>query len=269
MRKGKPIRTRSWSAVLCRVGAVGFLALTLVHGLETGGHLKDPRNPLFGLSGQIAGYFGYSAQDIAIAGLEHQTAESVLALINVKPDSSLFMFDAARARRMLENVDWIESASLRRVHPNRLEIEIVERQPFAVWQREGLHYVIDRNGIALSNLDARNYSELPMVTGEGANDAVFDLVNHLEENPDVKSRVTAAARVGQRRWNLYLKDGIKVLLPENEVEDAFGKLSELQRQTAIMDKAVKSIDLRVAGTVAIAVERDGDDSGRPLKVSSR
>jgi cell division protein FtsQ len=254
---------------LCRIGAVGFLALTLVHGLEAGGHLKDPRSPLYGLSGQVAGYFGYAAQDIAIAGLEHQTAESVLAMINVQPDSSLFFFDAARARRMLENVDWIESASLRRVHPNRLEIEIVERQPFAVWQRDGSHYVIDRNGTALSTLDAARYRTLAMVTGEGANDAVFDLVNHLEENPDVKLRLSAAARVGQRRWNLYLKDGVKVLLPEDNVGDAFARLGELQRHTGVMDKAVRSIDLRMAGTVAIAVERDGDDSGRPLKVSSR
>ena len=262
-------RPYALSGKLARFGAVSFLALTLLHGLETGGHLQDPRNPLYGITGNIAGYFGYAARDISIAGLEHQNADAVLSVIGVRPDSPLIFFDASRAKRILENVDWVEQASVRRLHPNRLEIEVVERKPYAVWQRGGAHYVIDRTGAALSTLPAKNHGDLIIITGEGANDGVFELVNHLEDYQQLHSRVRAAARVGQRRWTLYLRDGVKVALPEREIASALARLDELQRQYGVLGKAVAQIDLRLEDRVTIRVEDEQKTADKPLQVSSR
>ena len=256
-------------AMFARAGAVGFLALTLLHGLQTGGHLKDPRNPLYGLTGNIAGYFGYAAKDISIAGLERQAAKSVLSLIGIEPNDPMFLFDAVRAKRILENIDWIEHASVRRIYPNRLEIEVVEREPFAVWQRDGVHYVIDRTGAALSTLAAENHGELLLVTGEGANKSVFDLVNHLEKTRGIYSRVKAAARVGMRRWTLYLKGGGKVALPEHGIADALVRLGGLHERTKILDKQFMLADMRLADRITIKNNNDEQGAERLLKVSNR
>ncbi len=261
-------RPNALSGTLARFGAVSFLALTILHGLETGGHLQDPRNPLYGISGNVAGYFGYAARDIAIAGLEHQTANAVLSVIGVRPDSPLVFFDATRAKRILENVDWVEQASVRRLHPNRLEIEVVERKPYAVWQRGGAHYVIDRTGVALSTLSASDHGDLMIVTGEGANEGVFELVNHLEDYQRLHSQVKAAARVGQRRWTLYLHSGVKVALPEHGIAPALAKLDALQRQYGVLEKAVTLIDLRLQDRVAIRLENEEEVADKPLQVSS-
>ncbi len=266
--KGKLRRKGLSAGLLARAGAVGFLALTVLHGLETGGHLNDPRNPLYGLTGNVAGYFGYAARDIAIAGLEHQSPEAVLSVIGVRPDASLLLFDAARAKRILENVDWVEHASVRRVHPNKLEIEVTERQPYAVWQRGGAYYVIDRSGIALSTLEARKYRKLMLVTGEGANEAVFELVNHLEETGALHSRVRAAARVGGRRWTLYLKNGVRIALPEKGIGNALAKLLALHGQTGVLDKAVRLVDLRLDDRIAVAIEKGEPEDVSSLLVSS-
>ncbi|MGI9463052.1 MAG: hypothetical protein ACR2OM_03885, partial [Aestuariivirgaceae bacterium] len=78
-----PGRTRSVAERLivrfaARSGAVSFLTLTIFYGLMAGGHLDDPRNPLYGLPGQVAGYFGYAANEIHIAGLKRQKPDTVL-----------------------------------------------------------------------------------------------------------------------------------------------------------------------------------------------
>ena len=86
--------------------------------------------------------------------------------------------------------------------------------PFAVWQRAGAYYVIDRSGAAMSNVTPGKLPALPLVTGEGAQFEVAGLVNQLEVSPDLSSKIRGAARVGQRRWNLYLDNGVTVLLPE-------------------------------------------------------
>lgn len=227
-----------------RAGATGFLALTIAYGVMAGGHLDDPRNPFYGLPGQIAGFFGYAAQEIHISGLERQRPETVLKAIGVTPDGPLFGFNPQRAKKLLEHIDWVEHATLRRVHPNRLEIELVERVPFAVWQRDGARYVIDSTGSALSTLSAQDYGDLFMVTGEGAQAAAFDLVNHIEGHAALKSRVRAAARVGQRRWTLYLDNGLRIALAENDIAGSLVRLMDLVTRENVFERAVGMIDLR-------------------------
>ena len=227
-----------------RAGATGFLALTIAYGVMVGGHLDDPRNPFYGLPGQIAGFFGYAAQEIHISGLERQRPETVLKAIGVTPDGALFGFNPRRAKKLLEHIDWVQSATLRRVHPNRLEIDLVERVPFAVWQRGGARYVIDKTGAALSTLSVNDYRDLLVVTGEGAQEAAVDLVNHMEGHPALHSRLRAAARVGQRRWTLYLDNGLRIALAENDIAGSLARLMNLANQENVFERAVGVIDLR-------------------------
>ena len=113
--------------------------------------------------------------------------------------------------------DWIASASVLRQFPNRLHIEVVERVPFALWQIKGKFHVIDRDGETLSRFAVSDNMDLPIVVGEGAQKQALRLINDLEAWPDLKSQVRAAALVAERRWTLYLFNGIKVLLPEKRV----------------------------------------------------
>ena len=94
--------------------------------------------------------------------------------------------------------------------------------------------------------DPKPYAgKLLMVTGEGAQVAVSGLVNYLESNVALKSRLVAASRVGERRWNLHFPNGVKVLLPENGVEEALARLEKLEIEQGILERAVASIDLRL------------------------
>ena len=254
---------------MARSTSVGFLALTICYGLITGGHLDDPRNPLFGLPGQVAGYFGYAAQSIHVSGLERQRPETVLKAIGVVPDGPLIGFSARRAKRLLENIDWVASAKLRRVHPNGLEIEIRERVPFAIWQRGGARYVIDESGIALSTLDPDDFKDLLLVTGEGAQSAAAQLVNHIEGDKALKSHVKAAARVGQRRWTLYMDNGLRVALAERDVAGSLARLATLVKQEKVFDKAVEVIDLRLPDRTVVTLLPEQPDKTAAKEKNSR
>ena len=63
----------------------------------------------------------------------------------------------------------------------------------------------------------------------------------------------AAARVGQRRWTLYLDNGVTVALPEKDVEKAMARVEELDRTHDLLSKGIKGIDLRLAGRVTVMV----------------
>jgi cell division protein FtsQ len=238
--------------LLGRAGGVAFLAAAVGYAVMLGGHLEGVDARLAKLPGAVAGYFGYAAHDIRISGLKWHSPPAVLEAIAVTPGGPLVGFEPAKARRLLENLDWVKSARVHRLFPNQLEIHIVERQPFAIWQRDGRFHVIDHAGVALSSITAADVPGLPVVTGEGAQSAVAQLVNHMEAHPGLKSKVTAAGRVGARRWNLYLTGAVKVLLPEHGVEKALAVLSDLNNRHRILDKQLGVIDLRVPGRVTFS-----------------
>ncbi|MGE0212074.1 MAG: cell division protein FtsQ/DivIB [Parvibaculaceae bacterium] len=254
--------------ILARLGGIAFLALTITYGLIEGEHLQTFDGQRYDPAGRIASYFGYAADDIRISGLKWQKPAAVLAAVGVRPHGALIGFDPSNAKRLLENLDWVESAQVQRLFPNQLEIHVVEREPFAVWQRDGAFYVIDSSGAALSSVSPAELADRIVVTGEGAQRKAAELVNHLEAHPALRSHLRAAARVGDRRWTLYLTGNVKVLLPETGIDEALTALEGLQTRTALLDKGVKSIDLRLEGS-AVITPIDVPENKRDALVASR
>lgn len=253
-----------------RASAVLFLGAVISSGLVNGGYLNYQGSRWLMLPGKAAGIVGMAAEDITITGLSHHDPEALLAAIGVAPGGSLIGFDASMARRILENLDWIESAKIQRRFPNQLDIAVKEREPFAIWQRGEAYYVIDRTGAAMSGLAAAQLVKLPLVTGEGANVAAAELINQLEAYPDLMLQVQAAARVGGRRWTLYLDSGITVLLPERNWTAAITEVNSLNQSQQILSKGIKSVDMRLDGRVTVAVaEVAAEESGAGKKALAK
>jgi cell division protein FtsQ len=236
-----------------RAAALMALGSVIGSGLLIGGHFDYEGSRWLMLPGKTAGLVGLAAEDITITGLEHHEPETLLAAIGVQPGGSLIGFDAGHARRILEGLDWVERAKVQRLFPNQLAIEVKERQPFAIWQRGDAYYVIDRSGSAMSGLAAAKLVRLPLVTGEGANTAAAELINQLSAYPDIVLQMKAAARVGKRRWTLYLDSGITVQLPENGWQDALSMADALNRTQQLLSRGIRSVDLRLAGRVIVEV----------------
>jgi cell division protein FtsQ len=65
--------------------------------------------------------------------------------------------------------------------------------------------------------------------------------------------VKAAARVGDRRWTLYLDNGVTVLLPEQDWQSALQTLHALDRSQQLLSKGIRSVDMRVPKRLSVQV----------------
>ena len=99
--------------------------------------------------------------------------------------------------------------------PDTLVVEIVERRPLALWQHDKKFALIDEEGQVIVRDDVGPFRDLMVVVGEDAPANATALVQMLASEPELMRRVKAAVRVGGRRWNLRLADGIDVKLPED------------------------------------------------------
>ena len=256
--------------VLVRSAAVLFLGAALLHGVLRSEAWNYPASPWPKLPGRMASIVGMAADDIQISGLTHHDSQMLLTALNISPGISLVGFDAGAARRKLEAMDWIGVASVQRKYPNRLEISVAERVPFAIWQHDGNYSLIDRDGVAMGGLELMANSRLPLVTGNGANIAAEQLVNQLSATPALFKRVSAAAYVGARRWNLYLDTGVKVELPADGVVEALKRVDDLEVKQQLLSKGITTVDMRIAGQMNVALaEIEQQPTSPPNKVKAK
>ncbi len=247
---------------------LGFLGTAAIYSLTAGGHLTKEGSPYSAAADGVAGMVGLSAREITIDGLKNVPKEQVLAAIGVHEGSSLIGFNAPQAREKLANLDWVVEASVLRLFPNRLHIELKERTPYALWQDNGRFFVIDESGQAMRRLNPAQWSHLPVVAGEGAQQTAATLVNQLAVHSSLRLLVRAAARVADRRWTLYLANGIKVLLPANNVPGALQRLADLEAEQGILGRDIASIDLRLGDRIALRLSKDAAEKWREEKSKS-
>ncbi len=67
----------------------------------------------------------------------------------------------------------------------------------------------------------------------------------------MRAHVVAAVRVGQRRWNLTLRNGCDVMLPEGEEPAALHRLALLQRDQQLLVRPLAAIDMRLGDRLVV------------------
>ena len=146
-------------------------------------------------------------------------------------------------------------------------VRLEERRPYAVWQNGGKFQLIDRTGEVVvqqdPGKDADAFKTLPLVVGAGAPEAAASLLDDLAALPALKSRVVAAVRVGERRWNLHLSNGADVLLPEGAEGPAMTKLMELQSSQSLLDRPLQVVDMRLPDRLVVRPMASGAPPATP------
>ena len=178
-------------------------------GAVRGGHL-DEIATRYGSAGDIvARALGLGVEVVTVSGATHMSEFSDFAIAGISAKNSLPFFDVADARARLEADPLIRQASVRKLYPHQIVVEIVERTPYGVWQKDGQVHAIASDGAPIDEVRDDRYSGLPFVVGDGANERVREFVALLDAMAELKPRVEAGVLVDGRRWNLKLTSGIR------------------------------------------------------------
>src|SRR5690606_17466202 len=135
------------------------------------------------------------------------------------------------------------SATVSAQLPGTLYVRLEEHEPIALWHDGGRTRLVSRAGTPIAEPDLRAYARLKLLQGAGAPAAAAELLELLDTAPDIARRVTAARRVGERRWTLYLDGRVEVRLPEEGTGRAWARLVELERQGELSARAIDLVDL--------------------------
>jgi len=225
-------------------------------GVVKGGHLEEFTAALSDTRNAAANSAGFRITSVAINGRKQLSQDEVLAVGGVNGRASLLFLDAATVRDKLKANPWIAEATVLKLYPGHLKIDIVERSPFALWQQDGRLSVIADDGAVLEPYVSRRFLSLPLVVGKGAETRARDFLALLARYPQARAATKAAIFVGERRWNLRLKDGLDIRLPENDVGNALAALSKLDKEDRLFSRDIVAVDLRLPDRLTVQLSED-------------
>ncbi len=251
-KTGTQRRTAGWRSILTRKvlrrGGAGLGAASLLLGGVLLWESGVPQRGWDELRVEVmeqSAEAGMALQDLLVVGRNRTSQAELLAALDVRQGQPILAYDLADLRDRLAALPWVAEASVGRRLPGSLVIELREREPLALWQNRGKVTLIDRNGEAVPVRDLRQFAALPLIVGPDAPGHAGQLVRLLDSEPDLGRLVTAAVRVGGRRWNLRLLGDIDVQLPESGEKAAYSQLARLAREHGLLERDVRIIDLRL------------------------
>ncbi|MEO0400548.1 MAG: cell division protein FtsQ/DivIB [Pseudomonadota bacterium] len=229
--------------------SAGFVVILFAVGalLWSGGYFGGLAS---GVSGQLftaSKSAGFEVKRVTLKGARDTAHADVLDAVGPIVGAPILSVDLDAARARVEELGWVRSAAVARLFPDTIHVSIRERRARAVWQYNGVLNLIDDTGAVIQPVSANAYSHLPMIVGAGAPAAASSVLRALADEPDVAEIAHALVRVGDRRWDLQLRNGLVAKLPDAQrpaaQAAAIGELAQLHKTQALLDQDIEYIDL--------------------------
>jgi len=236
---------------LAAVALAGATAVLVLAGSGT----ARPTAPALAEIERMLELAGYGLTQVSLTGHRLTPDSDIFEAVDLASAPTMLSFDSRATRKRIEALSWVEKASIERVFPDRIEVHITERTPFAVWRLGGRHYLIDKTGRVLATVPPSMAPALPRLAGDGAAAEAAGLFALLAGHPDLMRRIEVAERIGERRWTLRLRGGGAIELPADGVADALARAAALT--TVARDAGINEIDLRVPGRTLVRESRGG------------
>jgi len=194
---------------------------------------------------------GLTVENIFISGRNKITHAEILSALGVNIHTPMVFFNMKEAHARLKTLPWVQSATIERHWPDTLFIHLEERIPLALWQDQQQIYLVDKEGVVISEHDLKDFIHLPSITGPHAARHLPKLLHALSDFPEIQKSVVSATWVGNRRWNIHLDNKITLMLPEQDLVKALNRFRKYEETHKLSQEARKCVDLRIPQRIII------------------
>lgn len=208
---------------------------------------------------------GFVVRHVEVSGLKHMSRLPVYYATMDQRSNAMLLVNLEDVRTKLEALPWVENASVGRRLPDTLMIDIIEREPVAIWQYRQQLAVVDGTGHVLETEGAARFAHLPLVIGEGANQRAGQLAMMLRDFPDMRNRIDSALWIGNRRWDIRFKSGETLALPEGDAAPrrALDHFVRMDRETGLLEKGFIRFDMRLPDRMVVRVSSEPGAAAKP------
>jgi cell division protein FtsQ len=228
-------RMASWAIV--GIVLAGIVGIAMLLGLPAMAGQK---------ASELAAKAGFEVEKVEVRGVERMDELPIYNIALGQVSRSMLALDLPKVREDMLKLGWVKDARISRRLPDTLVVDIVERDPVAVWQHDGQLHLIDVQGVVLQSVSAGAMPDLPLVVGPNANLQTAGLNKLMENAPALKPMLAGATWVGNRRWDLRFQSGETLSLPEGDKPSAtalvnFARMDGVNR---LLGRGIVKFDMR-------------------------
>jgi cell division protein FtsQ len=210
---------------------------------------------------------GLVVQDVVIEGRDKTSIKDLQSAINVQLNDPLLSVNVQEIQKNIQNLPWIKDAIVARQYNGVVSVNLYERVPFVVWDRDGrAPVVVDIDGDIIPNVGASQFKKLLVVHGVAAPHHASDLMRMVIVEPNVAKYIKGAEWIGDRRWDLITAMKTRIHMPEKDLGFALSRLAKAEEKNKILSRPLLSIDLR--GEDRIIIESESGKSQDVMSLSS-
>jgi len=216
-----------------------------------------------------------SSDNIDVTGAQNVTKAQIMEVMGADIGRNIFFIPLAQQKAQLEQIPWVESASVMRFVPNRLKVEIHERAPVAFARVGPRIELIDAGGTLMElprNDAARNHKySFPVVLGMNPGEPLSTRAPRMKVYSElVRDLDSGGARYSQDLSEVDLSDlddlKVRVNDPAGDVLVHLGSADYLKRYKTYVSHAqewrqqfqkLESVNLRYDNQVIVNPDMEG------------
>ena len=196
---------------------------------------------------------------LSIQGSSDSLNAEIREILGLNFPISSFDLDLADLRNRVLSLPPVETAEVRLEGGGILYVKVKEKVPALLLKDDTGIHVLNKNGDYIRPLLSTEYgSKLPVITGEGAQKAAAEAFILLSALDDKLDEVRGLVLVGGRRWNIVLKSGQVIMLPEKKSEQAVQKILILDKAEKILSRDIAVFDFRLPYRITLRFPENKD-----------
>ena len=239
------LRSTSPRTSLFRKAKIALISLLLITFVSTiCVSLMDKESLKYDLI-KLSADAGLTLEVVQLNGRAHTPKETLMKVVNLKIGTPILGIDLRQLHAKINEIGWVADAIVERRLPGIIRISLRERIPIALLQNNGRHKLIELSGEIIDGADPSQFTHLTVVSGKNAAPHAATILSILKTEPELFSEIWALSYRSERRWDVHLKNGMAVRLPEIDPVSAWSRLAMIDRKRNIISRDLAVIDLRV------------------------
>ena len=186
-----------------------------------------------------------SISRILVKGAQEALKNEITSLVQNAATEGFSALNAQALREKIQAINKVEKAFVKFSTDGLVIVSVIERKEAVVFFNNDLYEVLDSNGIILSiKPNYKGLSAFPLLVGKDASRKIEELLSLVNEIGSNKSAVLYYEWIGERRWNIHMKNDLVFKLPENNLSKALELMNTLLNGTNKLLRPIVSVDLR-------------------------
>ena len=194
---------------------------------------------------------------LSIEGASDSLNAEIREVLGLHFPVSSFDLDLSDLRKQVLALPPVEIAEAHIKGGGILHIKVNEKTPTLLLKEKIGFTVLSKQGEFIRSVSSREYfSNLPVITGKGAENAAAQANAIFKAMYGKLDRVRGLVFVGQRRWNLIMTSGQVIMLPEENPEQAIQKILILDKAEQILSRNIAVFDFRLPSRITLRIPKD-------------